>query len=79
MKLRTILMLNGIVASAYGISFLLVPSTVLSIYGMTQGSSEQLAGQYFGVALVAIGLITWLAKDITDVSTQRALILGLYL
>lgn len=77
MKLRTILMLNGIVASAYGISFLLVPSTVLSIYGMTQGSSEQLAGQYFGVALVAIGLITWLAKDITDVSTQRALILGL--
>ena len=77
MKLRTILMLNGIVASAYGISFLLVPATVLEIYGLTQGPSEQLAGQYFGVALVAIGLMTWLSKDISDVSTQRALILSL--
>jgi hypothetical protein len=77
MKLRTILTLNGIVASAYGISFLLVPSTVLSIYGITQGSAEQLLGQYFGVALVGIGLITWLAREVTEVSTQRAMILAL--
>jgi hypothetical protein len=77
MKLRTILTLNGIVASAYGISFLLVPSTVLSIYGVTQGPAEQLMGQYFGVALIGIGLLTWLAKEVTEVSTQRAMILAL--
>ncbi len=77
MKLRTILMLNGIVASAYGISFLLVPSTVLEIYGVTQGPAEQLMGQYFGVALIGIGLLTWLAKEVTEVSTQRAMILAL--
>ena len=77
MKLRTILTLNGIVASAYGISFLLVPSTVLSIYGVTQGPAEQLMGQFFGVALIGIGLLTWLAKEVTEVSTQRAMILAL--
>ena len=77
MKLRTILMLNGIVASAYGISFLLVPSTVLSIYGVTQGPAEQLMGQYIGVALVGIGLLTWLTREVTEVSTQRAMILAL--
>lgn len=77
MKLRTILILNGIVASAYGISFLLVPSTVLEIYGVTQGPAEQLMGQYFGVALIGIGLLTWLAKEVTEVSTQRAMILAL--
>jgi hypothetical protein len=69
--------LNGIVASAYGISFLLVPAIVLSIYGVTQGPAEKLMGQFFGVALVAIGLLTWLARGVTDASAQRAMILAL--
>jgi hypothetical protein len=77
MKLRNLLVVNAIIALAYGISFVLVPVTVLSIYGMTQGTSEALVGQYFGLSLIAIGLITWLARGVTDSESQRAIILAL--
>ncbi len=77
MKLSNLLVVNAIVALAYGISFVLVPATVLSLYGMTQGTSEALAGQFFGVALIAIGLLTWFARNIADSDTQRAIVLAL--
>ena len=77
MKLSNLLVVNAIVALVYGISFVLVPATVLSLYGMTQGTSEALAGQFFGVALIAIGLLTWFARNIADSDTQRAIVLAL--
>ena len=77
MKLSNLLVINAIVALVYGISFVLVPATVLSLYGMTQGTSEALAGQYFGVALIAIGLLTWFARNVADSEAQRAIILAL--
>ena len=77
MKLSNLFVINAIVALVYGISFVLVPTTVLSLYGMTQGTSEALAGQFFGVALIGIGLLTWFARNVTDSETQRAIILAL--
>ena len=77
MKLSNLLVANAIAALVYGISFVLVPATVLSLYGMTQGTSEALAGQFFGVALIAIGLLTWFARNIADSDTQRAIVLAL--
>ncbi len=77
MKLSNLLVVNAIVALVYGISFVLVPATVLSLYGMTQGPSAALAGQFFGVALIAIGLLTWFARSVTDSDAQRAIILAL--
>ena len=77
MKLRNLLVINAIVALAYGVSFVLVPATVLELYGMTQGTSEALAGQYFGLSLIAIGLLTWFARNVTDSDAQRAIILAL--
>ncbi len=77
MKLRNLLIINTIIALVYGISFVLAPATVLSLYGMTQGTSEALAGQFFGVALIAIGLLTWFARDVADSEAQRAIILAL--
>ncbi len=77
MKLKNLLIINAIIALGYGISFVLVPKTVLSVYGMTESPSAELAGQYFGVALISIGLLTWLARNVSDPETRRAFILAL--
>ena len=77
MKLGNLLVVNAIVGLVYGISFVLVPATVLSLYGMTQGTSEALVGQYFGVELIAIGLLTWFARKVAAPEAQRAIILAL--
>jgi hypothetical protein len=77
MKFKTIFIIHAIVPLAYGICFELVPAIVLSIYGVTQGPDEILMGRYFGVALIAIGLVCWLSRDITDAKARRAIILAL--
>jgi len=77
MKLRNLLVINAVIALGYGISFVLAPATVLKLYGMTQGTSEALVGQYFGLSLIAIGLLTWFARSVTDSDAQRAFILAL--
>ena len=77
MKLSSFLVLNAVIALVYGIGAVLVPGTVLTMYGMTPNPGMLLIGQFFGVALIGIGLVTWLARNVVDSAAQRAIILGL--
>ena len=77
MKLKTLFMINAVIAIVYGICFVLIPSQVLLVYGLTAGAGEVLMGQYFGVALIGIGLITWLIKNVTEPNATGAVILAL--
>lgn len=76
MKLSTLLVITAVVALIFGILFVLVPTTVLSIYGVTQGPAEALMSQYFGTSLIFAGLVAWLMRKVTDASAQRAVVIG---
>lgn len=76
MKLKTLLVFNAIVALVYGVGFVLVPATVLTLYGATVSPSANLVGQLFGVTLIGVGLICWLARNVTDPGSQRAIVLA---
>lgn len=76
MKLSNFLVLNAVIALAFGIGFVLVPAIVLTLYGITPGPAVNLAGQYFGVELIAVGLLCWLARNVSDSTAQRAIILA---
>jgi len=77
MKLSNLFVFNSIVALVYGIGSVVMPVTLLSLHGMTQGPTEALVGQFMGVSMIAIGLITWLARNITDSEAKKAIITGL--
>lgn len=77
MKIKTLFIINAVIAVVYGICFVLIPSRVLSLYGLVAGPADVLLGQYFGVALIGIGLITWFARNITDSSATGAIVLAL--
>jgi hypothetical protein len=76
MKLKTLLVINAVVALVYGICFELVPAVLSSIYGVAQGPGQILMARYFGVELIAIGLVCWFARDVTDALARRAIILA---
>lgn len=76
MKLGNLLVLNAALALAFGVGFVLVPGTVLSLYGITPGPAVNLAGQYFGVELIAVGLLCWFARNVVDSAAQKAMILA---
>jgi hypothetical protein len=79
MKLKTLLVIHAVVALVYGISFELVPALVLSIYGVTQGPAETLMARYFGVELIAVGLLCWFARNVADALARRAIILAVFI
>ena len=77
MKLSTFLIINSVIAIVYGLSYQLAPTTVLSLYGVTQGPSEIFLSRLFGAALIGIGLLTWFARYIQNPETQRAIIISM--
>jgi hypothetical protein len=76
MKLKTLLVFNTIVALVFGIPFVLVPATMCGLFGIASSPGTNLAGQFFGVTLIGVGLICWLARDVADAGAKKAIILA---
>ncbi|MHA2092736.1 MAG: hypothetical protein ACW98K_17970 [Candidatus Kariarchaeaceae archaeon] len=77
MKLSHVFIFNTIAALGYSIGLLVVPSTVMTLHGVSLDQSAQLMARYFGVALLGIGLITWLGRNADASQARDAITLGL--
>ncbi len=77
MKLRTMFIIGAVVSLVYAVGLLLVPGTMNSMYGMTSTDATRLLAQFFGVGLLTLGLIDWLAKDFTGANARPLLVAGL--
>jgi hypothetical protein len=76
MRTNAVFSVAGILALAFGLSFLLVPATVLPMYGVSPDPATVLMSRFFGVALVQLGLALYLVRDIRDPVAVRALALA---
>ncbi len=79
MKLKTLFIIHAIVVAIWGIGFLLVPETVLSIYGITGTDitkSTLIMSQYLGATFVGLCVLFFLARDVEKGDTQKALMIG---
>jgi hypothetical protein len=74
MKLKNLLVLNAIVLGGSGISAVLIPSNVISLYGVELNSAVIMMAQYAGLGSVAIGLVAWFSRNVEDLKAQRAII-----
>jgi len=79
MKLHNLFVLNAVLGLAFGVGFVLLPATMLELYGMERTASANLAGQLFGVELIAVGLLCWFVRDVSDAAALRAITLALLL
>ena len=79
MPLRTLLFIAGILALVFGLAFLLVPRPTLALYGVTAEPTVVLLARFFGAALVHVGLVLYLIRDVADPRTQRGVVLGSFL
>jgi len=79
MRLGTLLRLAGLLALAFGIGFLFAPARVLAMYGVTAEPTVVLMARFFGSALVQLGLVFYLIRDVSDPTTRRGVVLGSFL
>jgi hypothetical protein len=76
MKLSTFLSVVAVVAILFGIGFIAAPGAVLAQYGITADHYIALMARLFGTALINVGLILWLARNIVDPVGRRAIVLA---
>ncbi len=68
MNLEKLFFLKAIVSLAFGIALTILPTHFIGLYGVELSSIGALLAQFFGAALIGIGLICWSAKsDATSV------------
>ena len=77
MKLSIFLIIAGVLGLAFGAPFVLAPVQLLSFYGVTlEGAGSIVVARLFGAALINLGLITLLVRNVTAAETQQAITLG---
>ena len=78
MKLKTLMIINAIVAIVFGVTFVIVPAQAYSLYDMTANAQLNLMGQLFGASLIGFALLTFMARNATDSDARRAIVLALF-
>ena len=79
MRLGTLLRLAGLLALAFGLGFLFAPAKVLSLYGLAVEPAVVLMARFFGAALLQLGLVLYLIRDVSDPVTRRGVVIGSFL
>jgi hypothetical protein len=74
MTIKTFFMILAVLAVVHGIGFVLIPEQVASAYGMATSASSRLTAQLFGGALLAWGVIVWLAREFSSDAVRGVLI-----
>ncbi len=79
MRLSTLLLIAGLLALVFGLGFLLVPRPMLTLYGAPTDPHIVLMARFFGAALVQVGLVLYLIRDVGDPRTQRGVVIGSFI
>jgi len=79
MRLSTLLLIGGVLALVFGLGFLLVPRPMLTLYGLPTDPSIVMMSRFFGAALVQLGLVLYLIRDVGDLRAQRGVVIGSFI
>ena len=80
MKLSTLMVISTVVTAVFGIAFVLIPWQVFSLYGLVEPiPGLNYMGQLFGVSLVTLAVLTWVARNTVDSDARKAIVLALFI
>lgn len=77
MKLSSLLMVNAIIAGVFGLVFVLIPSQILSFYGVEADPALNYMGQLFGAAIFGFAVLSWSARNAGSSQARKAIVLAL--
>ena len=73
MNYRIMFLINAFLAILLGLGFLVVPDKILGQLGVDGYAATKLISQFFGTAMLGLGLLLWFAKDVTDINLQKGM------
>ena len=78
MTYRTLFLLNSYFAFLLGAVFLIVPAIAIGQFGVDSYTSTRLMAQFFGTAMLALGLLLWFVKDVASLALQRGMAIAMF-
>ncbi len=76
MDSKLYLTISAIILLLYGIGFAVIPSELGALYGVPPEPYVLMEARFFGSTLLAVGVITWFARDFADSAAVRAVLIG---
>ena len=77
MNAKLFLTIAAVLGIMYGIGFLIIPANLLVLYGTPEPDPRIiLTAQYFGAALLALGLVVWFVRNCKDTAAVRGVLIG---
>jgi len=76
MRLTSFLTVVAVVAVLFGIAFIAAPEVTLAQYGITADRYVAFVSRLFGLTLLTVGLIIWLARTVADPLARRAILIA---
>ena len=73
MKLRNLYLANSIITLVLALGLILMTSVMVNLFGLNNGAETRTLSQLFGVGLVVSGMITLLAREVTDPMARSAI------
>lgn len=79
MNLKTLFVITTIITLVFGVLFIVIPTQFYSWYGIDSNVALDYIGRLFGAALIAVGLISWQARNAADSDARRAIVLSFFI
>lgn len=79
MKLKSFFVISALLGIILGLGFFFAPATVMSTLGISASESHQHTARNFGSAVIGLAVISWVARDVEDSISRRAIVLGLFM
>lgn len=76
MRLRNLLTAVAVLGLAFGLAFLFFPTQTLAVYGFTLDPQLRDVPRYLGSSFIGLAVINWFARDLTNGSGVRAILIG---
>lgn len=79
MRLTLTFSVTAIGSLLFGLAYLLIPTDLLALYGVSLDPSIRWVARLFGSALIGYAAIFWLARKITSGPALRAILIGAFI
>jgi hypothetical protein len=76
MKLNSFLMLATIVAGVFGLAFLLAPSQLVAMYGVTLTPATEVIGRVAGSVILGFAIVFWGARNGSGAEVFKAVMMA---
>ena len=73
MKLRNLYLANSIIMLVLALGLILMTSVMVNLFGVNNGAETRTLSQLLGVGRVVSGMITLLAREVTDPMARSAI------